>query len=384
MIRKFYDAAVAEAGGGADTKFHIGESFSFQDAPAVEETAEETEVDETEERKEVVVEEKETVKEEKVEEKKIEEKPVVQVPDWKELIKKPEHQKEVYSLIGIDEQALALANKLKADEFATKFFTYRDKNGNVAPFIEAATKDWDKVNHEQLILDDLKKQYSALSPEKAERLAKADFNSRFNYKDDPNLTEEENKEMADLMELKLESEAEKIRGARKTEQQQFLDSVKPVDTKAETERLAREKQEADLREFNAFKSMVEAHPDTMKLVADKKLILGGNGTAYNYTVNPDVIKEQTLDSNKFYGKFWKQEEGKDPVFNVQLWNKVVAYSENPSAFEEALIEHGRSLGVKKVVEEELENATEKTSSKAEVKKESLAKAVEKAQPFTFE
>lgn len=378
MIRKFYDAGTAEAGAAA-TRYTIGEQFSGEDLGIF--TEEKPVKEEKEE--EIKPEKKQEVKPEDVkEEKKVEEKTVIQ--DWRELIRNPEHQKEVYNLLGVDEKALSLSKELQNDEFVQKLVTYRKQNGNLTPFIEAATKDWDNAKHEDLVMQDLIKQYPENMPlAKRERLAKADFNERFIYKEDPNLDETENKELAELKELKLESEAEKIRAARKTEQQQFLDSIKPVDTKAETERLTNEKAEADLKELTAFKNMVEANPETTRLLADKTIVLGKNGSSHNYPVNPEVIREQTFDSNKFYGKFWKQENGKPPVFDVKLWTKVVAYSENPEAFENFLIEKASANGVGKFVEKELENATEKTSSKTEVKKESLGKAVEKGQPFNF-
>ena len=384
MIRKFYDVAAAEA--KSNTKFSFpSESLSFEtNLGNIPEAEVEEEV--IEEKEEAKVEAKTEVKEEKVVEEVIESQKVDQekpkIVDWKELAKNPETKKELLALLELDEEAYALSKEIKEDSFSKKLLTYRKQNGNLTPFIQAATTDWDKINDQQLIIEDLKKQYSKLSPEKAEKLAKADYNNRFIYKEDPSLDEAENAELSDLMSLKLESEAANIREARKKEQAEYLDSVKPVDTKAETERLAREREASHQKEFNAFKEMFEANPDTKKLFAEKKLTVGSNGSSYSYPVNPEVIKEQALDSNKFYGKFWKQEDGKEPTFNVSLWNKVVAYSENPEAFEKFLIEKALEKGETKIVEE-LENKTEQQSSKAEVKKKSLGKAVEAGQSFSF-
>lgn len=390
LIRKFYNADAAEAT-GATEKYKVGTSFSFQspESQTFEEAGEKINGEEesdtivkAEPREEEKVEEKvETKAEEKKEEVKIEEtkteKPPI-ISDWRDSLKNPENIKEALTLLGIDEDALNLSKELKQDEFVNKLVTYRKQNGNLTPFIEAATRDWDKVKHTDLIMENLKKDYSHLSPDKAERLAKVDFNERYIHKDDINLTEDENKEMADLKELKLESEAEKIRQARKAEQAKFLDSVKPVDTKSETERLAKERADAEQKELTAFRSMVEADPETVRLLAEKAIVVGQNGSSHKYTVNPDVIKEQTFDVNKFYGKFWEGNK-----FNVSLWNKVVAYSENPQAFENFLIEKSSTKAEGKLVEE-LENATETKSSKKEIKKESMGKAVEKGQPFKFE
>ena len=385
MIRKFYDVAAAEAKTSAKFTFPA-EDLSFEkNLGMIPEPEKEEEI--IEEKEEVKVEVKAEVKEEKVvEEVKQPEKVVEEKSksvDWKELAKNPETKKEIIAALELDEEAYGLSKEIKSDPFSHKLLTYRKQNGNLTPFIEAATKDWDKINHQQLIIDDLKKQYVQLSPDKAEKLAKADYNARFIYREDPNIDEDENKELAELMELKLESEAEKIRIARKKEQADFLDSVKPVDTKAESDRLAKEKADAYQKEKDAFREMFEANPETKKLFADKKLVVGSNGSSYSYPVNPEAIKEQALDSNKFYGKFWKEDENGKDIFNVALWSKVVAYSENPEAFENFLIEKALNKGETKIVDE-LESKTEQQSSKTEVKKKSLGKAVEAGQAFSFQ
>lgn len=307
--------------------------------------------------------------------------PMAAVPDWKEILKQQD-PKDVFSFLQIDEDALRLANELKQDEFVKKIVTYRKENGNLKPFIEAATIDWDKVPAEQLMLDDLKKQYAHLPPEKADKLAKADYNQRFAYKDDPNLSEAENQERAELMALKLESDVEKARQTRKTEQKTFLDSVKPVDRTVESQAKAKEKYEADLKEFQDFQAQVESNPFTKSLSTEKKIVLGDKENSFNYTVNPDAIKEQTFDTNKFYAKFWDKEYKN---FDVATWSKVAAYAENPLAFEEALINHGRSLGQKQVIEKELENTRQPSAQPAGTPtKKSLAKTfMEEGQPLTL-
>ena len=385
-VRKFYDAGAEN--GAANGKYELtGEEISL--TTVFDSIAEKSNPEnQVEEKTEPVVEEKkvEDTKVETVIEKKEEpvvNTPIAATPDWKEVLSKVD-KKELHNHLGIDEQLLNLTKEIAADDFAKKLLVYRKENGNLTPFIDAATKDWDKISHEQLILDDLKKQYSNIAPAKAEKLAKSDLNQRFSYKDDPLLSDEENREMAELMSLKLEAEAERIRITRKTEQQQFLDSVKPVDRTVETERLAREKQDADLKEFNAFRAMVENNPSFTKLSTDKQIVLGSKEKAFKYSVNPESIKEQTLDSQKFYGQFWQTEEGKNPQFNFDLWSKVSAYAQNPTAFEEALINHGMSVGEKKIVEGELVNAEPKKDQQSQIKKKSLAKTfAEEGQPVTL-
>ncbi len=365
MIRKFYNADATEA--SASTKFELGEPIELTEVFDGQKAAsEEVKQEPQEEKQEVQVEQQAPVVEESKQEVVNEVAPVI---NWKdEAIK---NKKELFPLLGIDEDTINLSRELAQDEFLKKAIIYRKENGNLTPFIEAATKDWDKISHDQLVMDDLKKQYSkSLSPEKAEKLAKSEFNKRFSFKEDELLSEEENAELAELNSIKLESEGERIRNERKAEQKQFMDSVKPIDRNAEIAKISKEREESDRKEFEAFKNQIESSPVMAKLFSDKKIVIGANGNSFNYTVNPDAIKEQTLDTNKFYGQFWDGDK-----FNQEKWNRVAAYSLDPLAYDAALINHGRSLGTKDIVEKELENADDKNRPQPnQVKAKSLAKA----------
>lgn len=382
LIRKFYNAEES----GAGQKFEIAGELQLQDVfdnmnqPQPEKEVEnqpEKQEEKVEEKKEVTGEQQkpEEKKEEVVEEVKKVEQPTI---NWKEEVLKD--RKAAHEILGIDEDALKLSAELKADDFVNKLITYRKEHGNLTPFIEAATKDWDKVSHDQLIMDELKRQYSSLSPDKAEKLARSEFNQRFVYKDDPNLSEEENSEMAELTAIKLEAEGEKLRSSRKESQKQFLDSVKPVDRTLEIQAAEKAKADADKAEYDKFKAEVESNPATQKLFSEKKLVLGSKEKSFNYTVSPEVIKDQTLDTNNFFKMFW--DDGK---FNHEKWHRVSAYAQDPSLFEDSLINHGMSLGTGNVVEKELENVKEKNTNVQKVEKKSLAKTfVEEGQAVSMQ
>lgn len=391
FIRKFYDAATTEPAAAVATaqpRFELlNEELSLEQAYQGFDDGKKEEVIPTpvvEEKKEEVVETKtESVVETKTEEAVITP-AAAPTPDWRELVQKQD-PKEVYKFLNIDEEALNRSKELTQDEFVNKLITYRKENGNLTPFIEAATRDWDKVSPEQLILDDLKKQYSALSPDKAEKLAKSEMAQRFSYKDDENLSDQENAELAELVQIRIEAEGEKIRLARKQEQAQFLDSVKPVDRTAEQARLASEAAAAEQKEFELWKNSIESHPVNTKLQAEKKIVLGEKEQAFNYTVNPESIKDKTLNTANFYGQFWAKGADGSNVFNVDKWNRVAAYAENPQAFEAALINHGMSLGTGEVVEKELVNQSQQSNQQSQAKSKSLAKTfVEEGQEITLE
>lgn len=377
MIRKFYDPAAGE--NSSTGKYELGGEVSLSDVYEGVSQQSEEKIEHTEDKKEEKVEEQAAVveekKEEKVEPKK--EEPAFVAPDWKEIVKK-QSRSEVLSLFEIDEAALNLSNELKADEFVNKLVTYRKENGNLTPFIEAATKDWDKASHIDLLRDDLRKQYPNLSPEKFEILAKNRIDKRFI------LTDETPADEAELAAVELETEGEKIRQQRKDDQKKFLDSVKPVDKSADTQRLAAEQQAAAKKEFDLFNAMIDADPSFIKLNAEKKISFGSKENVFSQEANPTMIKDQAVNAGKFLDQFWTTDKAGKPFFNVEKWSRVAKYAENPEALEDLLINHGRSLGTKEISEVELENKTDKKDTTPKNIKKSLAKTfAEEGKPFTL-
>lgn len=298
-------------------------------------------------------------------------------PDWRELVQKQD-RKEVYKFLDIDEKSLAISQELADDEFVAKLLTYRRENGNLTPFIEAATKDWNNVSHLELLRDDLKRQYPNLSNDKFEKLAKAEIDKRFI------LEEGADEEEVELANIRLETEAEKVRQKRKEEQKLFLDSVKPVDRTQAQQQAEQERILAEQKEFEKFKNLVDFNPSNIKLQSEKKIVLGEKENSFNYTVNPESIKEKTFDTNKFYNLFWGNQNGTQ-TFDADRWNRVVAYAENPQTFESALINHGISLGQKEIVDKELVNVPPKHNQQQPVSAKTLAKAfAEEGQPISYD
>ena len=298
-------------------------------------------------------------------------------PDWRELVQKQD-RKEVYKFLDIDEKSLAISQELADDEFVAKLLTYRRENGNLTPFIEAATKDWNNVSHLELLRDDLKRQYPNLSNDKFEKLAKAEIDKRFI------LGEYAEEEEVELANIRLETEAEKVRQKRKEEQKLFLDSVKPVDRTQAQQQAEQERILAEQKEFEKFKNLVDSNPSNIKLQSEKKSVLGEKENSFNYTVNPESIKEKTFDTNKFYNLFWGNQNGTQ-TFDADRWNRVVAYAENPQTFEAALINHGISLGQKEIVDKELVNVPPKHNQQQPTSSKSLAKTfAEEGQPISYE
>lgn len=379
QIRKFYDPAATEPAGNPTEKIELtNEPISWQEV--IDSNNQEDEPEEVIEPKEepaaepakeeVVTPAAEPVAEQIVQQ------PVAQ--DWRELVKQQD-QKEVYKFLDIDEQALSLSKELRSDPFVTKVLNYRKEHGNLTPFIEAATKNWDDISDLELLRDDLKRQYPNLSKEKFEKLAKAEIDRRFL------LGEDALEEEVELAQIRLETEGDKIRQLRKKEQQEFLDSVKPVDYAAESKRIADEKAAEAQKEFEFFRNIIEAHPVTTKLFTEKNIVLGEGEQTFKYTVNPATIKEKTFDNQRFYNQFWEADSAGNQVFNIDRWNRVVAYAENPSQFEKALINHGISLGTKEIVDGDLGNATPPKPTAPQVKQKSLARAfVEEGRPVSLE
>ena len=78
------------------------------------------------------------------------------VVDWKEELKKA-NPKDILKELGYD-------------DFLAEFAEFRKNGGDAYKYLEAKAFDWETVNHQDLVLDELKLQYPHLTDDKIEKL----------------------------------------------------------------------------------------------------------------------------------------------------------------------------------------------------------------------
>jgi len=277
----------------------------------------------------------------------------VQVTDWKEELKKS-NPKDILKELGYD-------------EFVADFAEFRKNGGDAYKFLEAKAFDWNNVSHTDLVFDELKLQYPNLTDDKIEKLYQARYKQ----------TEFAADEDREVGLIQLEADAELVRQKRIQEQQQFripeVSRPQEVDNQlqyAEQERLLAEQQQQVLqffREHDATKSLIES-----KRVA---IDLGDNGK-FNFNIDkPENLMAVALDGEKWQRAISVNPQEADPaklIPDVAKLQKIALVALNPN-YEKDLVNYGKSLGLKAIIEEG-QNARRPVGSAPAQPNESLGEA----------
>lgn len=373
MIKKFFDPIAGEGGGVLQmTPIPYTEFIEKPDSSPVEEK-------EDAGSKEVVAEEKKediTAAVQDVVQKKddvVVEKQAVEEVDWKEVVKKQD-KKEVFSLFDIDEDSLSISSEIKGDDFVKKLLLYRKEHGNLAPFLEAATKDWDKVSKVDLIRHGLKKEHPNLSDEKFEILAKSRIDKKFLLGD---FASDSESDMAEA-DVELEIESEKIRNSEKEAQKRFLDNVKPVDRGEVEKQKSIEAEVEAAKRLSDYHKLIEVAPETISLLKEKKITVGEGKDLMNYTIEkPEELIKVIKNPMSIFDLFVK--DGKD---DWNLFYSTIAFALDRKRYDSAVLSHGKSLGTQQISEEDLENKQQKIGGTGSSnRKESWSEAFSKAVPY---
>jgi hypothetical protein len=277
----------------------------------------------------------------------------VQVTDWREELKKS-NPKDILKELGYD-------------EFVADFAEFRKNGGDAYKFLEAKAFDWNNVSHTDLVFDELKLQYPNLTDDKIEKLYQARYKQ----------TEFAADEDREVGLIQLEADAELVRQKRIQEQQQFripeVSRPQEVDNQlqyAEQERLLAEQQQQVLqffREHDATKSLIES-----KRVA---IDLGDNGK-FNFNIDkPENLMAVALDGEKWQRAISVNPQEADPaklIPDVAKLQKIALVALNPN-YEKDLVNYGKSLGLKAIIEEG-QNARRPVGSAPAQPNESLGEA----------
>ena len=259
---------------------------------------------------------------------KAEVKPEVKPVDWKEELKKADRD-EALKLLGLD-------------EFEIGLLKYRKETGDLTPYLEAKSVDYTKMSGEEIMRRNLRSLYKDLPDDEFDLIYQDEVTDR--YKLDPDAYDEAAQKLG---KIKLKVDSERVRQELIGKQAQFKiperqkEEVKP-DNKAE-EIAAAHKKMAEEWEQN-----VRTNAATKELTDNKRLVLGGKESQFNYEVeDPEAAADAAVDNTKFWSLFNSDEHGTD--FNK--FYRVREYAKNPEKFEKALIDYGKSLGRKAEIDE---------------------------------
>ena len=277
------------------------------------------------------------------------------VVDWKEELKKA-NPKDILKELGYD-------------DFLAEFAEFRKNGGDAYKYLEAKAFDWETVNHQDLVLDELKLQYPHLTDDKIEKLYQAKYKQSEYASDD-------DKEIGTIQ---LEADAELIRQKRIAEQKTFQipDVMNSQEVNEFQERMA-EQQKIESERVQQALQFFKEHDATKNLMESKRVAidLGDNGK-FNFTVDkPETLMAVALDSEKWQRAIAVNPQEADPsklIPDVAKLQKIALVALNPN-YEKDLVNYGKSLGLKSIVEEG-QNARRPIGSTPAQPNESFAEAI---------
>jgi hypothetical protein len=278
-----------------------------------------------------------------------------QIVDWKEELKKA-NPKDVLKELGYD-------------DFLADFAEFRKNGGDAYKYLEARAFDWSDVSHQELVKDDLKVQYPHLTDDKIERLYQAKYKQS-------DMASDEDREVGLIQ---LEADAELVRQRRITEQKAFQipDLARPQEA-IDLQNRIQEQQKLEAEHSQKIINFFKEHEATKSLYESKRVAidLGDNGK-FNFNIDkPENLMSVALDSEKWQRAISINPQEADVsklVPDVAKLQKIALVALNPN-YEKDLVNYGKSLGLKAIVEEG-QNARRPIGNTPAQPNESFAEAI---------
>lgn len=383
VIRKFYDAAVADAGGGETQTVEQVDLGNISPAQAmakfgsksdensvgsipkdiiekeeVEKPVEETTVAKTDETPIAEKPTSETSQEKQevpAEEPKAEEKQSIvaetpKVPTLDEVLKTNQPE-AVLKALGFDDEKTALIQDLKEIDPKLVGIIQAWKSGQLEGYVKELSTDYSKMTAEEVMRHQLRQEYPKATPKQLEALYKAEVVER--YKIAPDMYSDEEVEYGrELLEVK----ADKYRDTLIANQEKFL-LPKPPEPKAEpvpdisAEQKAKENVETYVR-------TLKEDPYTKNIIADKKLTLGEGVEKFSFPVEPKELID-VLSNGEKWAETMFDDNGAIKTEHQLLIATVAKYGKK---FLDAYALHYKGLGGKEVIEP-IDNAKPPEGSK---------------------
>ena len=243
--------------------------------------------------------------------------------DWREEIKRD--PKAVLKEIGFNDFAIEINEHIK-------------NGGDPADYLAAKSIDYSKISDNDLLKEDIRKQYPTLSP--------SQINLMFNRKYTP--AEDALEEDKEFFTAQLQADAYRVRQSKIAEQQKFKIAAPIVQSNNNEQQ--RQQQEADqLAQSEATRKWFNEHEASKSLMTSKRvtLNLGENGK-FNFDISKPEFVTKAMTDGTLWQKLTSTKQGEPDVMKLQ---KIILYASNPEQFENDLVNYGRSLSLPNLVAE---------------------------------
>jgi len=231
------------------------------------------------------------------------------------------------------------------DEFIKGAVEYYKKQGDLTPYLEAKTVDYDQMSDEEIIKRSMREEYAGLDDKSFNRLFNKKLREKYSLDEDS--YDEEDVELGRAL---LSNDAKKLRENYKEQQAKF---AAPESNESEL----KQQQEQLLDEW---KRTVDSSDVVNSIKSDKKFTISYGDETFNYEVGDaddlyEAVVDAGLSGQKIFQNFITEQNGQATV-DFERFAKVYEMSKNPDAYEKRLIEFGKSLGQDKMLDD-LQNPT---------------------------
>jgi hypothetical protein len=230
---------------------------------------------------------------------------------------------------------------LAKDEFLNGFINHYLSTGNASAYLEAKGVDWDKKDDVEVLRLKFENEYADLDEKTREKLWKREVADKYKIKSD--LSEEElASDDYQIAQGLLKRDAKKIREEFKESQKKF--QIVDKQQGATTE-----------NKFNpeTYKREILKEKEIASFLKSKLLTLSvkdESGQSYGYEhENPEQIIEMMVDDRKFLSTFY---DFKSKKVDRAKQAKIYAFASDIAAYENQLVEFGKSLGLEDRLKEE--------------------------------
>ena len=217
------------------------------------------------------------------------------------------------------------------DDFIKGVVEFYEKTGDITPYVQAKSIDFNSMTDEEIMRRDLREQYSELSDKAFEKLFKQEIVDKYKL-DENEWSEDETQLGRELLKVQASKAREKYldwqKNFRAPEPEPFEDNTQEL--------------------LQKFEQEVKANELTRQILESKKISIQAGEDSFNFEVpNADALVDMTINNEKFFSQF-SPEPGK---LDYNKWFKTAAYSQNPELFEKALINYGKTIGRSEITKE---------------------------------
>jgi len=236
--------------------------------------------------------------------------------------------------------------KLGVTDFALEIDEYLAKGGNAIDYLNAKSVDFNKISDEDIVKADLQKQYPTFTPQQINLM----FNRKYAVAED---AEPEDKEFT---ELQLKADAHNSRQTKIAEQQKFKIPETPILQKDEAYEQWKQSQESNSQLMGQYVAYHENHAATKALNESKRVTINlGEGVApFHFNIDkPQMLTKALTDGGVILNKVTATATGEPDVAKQHL---ITLFSFNPEKFIQDIFKYGQSMGVRKELIEDGQNA----------------------------